>query len=939
MAGTVKGITIEFNGDTTRLQKALKDVRKETRDIDKELGYINKGLKFDATNVDMWKQKQVVLKEAIKSTESNLKSLKDAQAQLDAQGIDRTSAEYRELEREIIKTEDKLKNFKAELKQVSFPGLQALSEKFKEIGDKMQEVGGKVEAFGTGMSKYVTAPITAVGAAATKAFNDVDEGMDIIVKKTGATGDALADMEDRAKSIATSIPTSFDTAGSAIGEVNTRFGLTGDELEDLSVKFIKFAELNGTDVSSSIDSVQSAMAAFGLDAQYAGHYLDTLNKAGQDTGVSVDKLAQDMTANAASLKEMGFNASDSAHFLANLSKNGIDTSTVMTGLRKAFVNGAKDGKSMEETLAELQESMKNADTDTEAYAAAMELFGNKAGPAMAQAIKEGRLELDGLGTTLDDALGNIDTTFESTLDPIDNWKIVLNQAKEVGADLGGTLGEMLLPVIQKVSEVVQKLREKWEGLTPEEQEQIIKIAGIVAAVGPLIAVLGKVISIGGSLMKVLSVIAANPIILVIGAIVAAGVLLWKNWDKIKAKAQELWAKVKPIFDKIKNFIVGSMERTREQTLKAWNAIKNGVTQSIENTKAIITNVFNAINNFMNNHMAGVKNVIVTVWNSIKAVFQSVLGVIKALVSGDMNAIKASIVNVWNTIKTSISNILNAIKQVFANIFSGIKNAVINQMSQTRDQTLAIWNAIKTAASTVWNGIRDTVSNIASGIKNNVQNNWNNMKSGATTAFNAVKNAIVNNLQNTKNTVSTIVNAIKNFFNFDNLKSKISSAFESIKSSITSPLEKAKTTVQGVIDKIKSIFPIKLGKIFSGIKLPHFNISGGVAPWGIGGKGTKPSISIDWYAKGGIFKRPTIFATGSSWKGVGEAGAEAVVPLDTLWQHMEDMGKAIVAGVAATTPQLTGDEVYRAMSAAMKEMSFSIGEREFARILREYGAIT
>ena len=124
--------------------------------------------------------------------------------------------------------------------------------------------------------------------------------------------------------------------GKAVGEVNTRFGLTGDDLEKTTEKFLKFAEVNGTDVASSVDSVQTAMAAFGLGAEDAGNMLDVLNKAGQDTGVSVDKLAQDMASMAPTLQEMGYNASDSAMFLANLSKNGVDASSVMGGMKKAL---------------------------------------------------------------------------------------------------------------------------------------------------------------------------------------------------------------------------------------------------------------------------------------------------------------------------------------------------------------------------------------------------------------------------------------------------------------------------------------------------------------------------------------------------------------------------------------------------------------------------
>lgn len=140
----------------------------------------------------------------------------------------------------------------------------------KEAGDKIKEVGDKTTEVGKGLSTHVTAPIVAIGAASLSAFNEVDKGMDIIVQKTGASGKALKEMQDSMKNLATSIPTDFETAGAAIGEVNTRFGLTGQKLEELSGKFIKFARLNNIDVSTAIDNTQKVISAFRLKAEDAG---------------------------------------------------------------------------------------------------------------------------------------------------------------------------------------------------------------------------------------------------------------------------------------------------------------------------------------------------------------------------------------------------------------------------------------------------------------------------------------------------------------------------------------------------------------------------------------------------------------------------------------------------------------------------------------------
>lgn len=159
----------------------------------------------------------------------------------------------------------------------------------------------------------------------------------ILLSKTGASGDALEEMQTSARNIAKSIPTDFATAGSAVGEVNTRFHMTGQELEDLSQQFVEFASLNDTDVSSSIDNTQKVMEAFNLKSKDAGALLDTMNKVGQDTGISMDTLASSMVSNAASLKELGMSAADAAIFMGQCETSGVDTSTVMAGLKKLLL--------------------------------------------------------------------------------------------------------------------------------------------------------------------------------------------------------------------------------------------------------------------------------------------------------------------------------------------------------------------------------------------------------------------------------------------------------------------------------------------------------------------------------------------------------------------------------------------------------------------------
>ena len=184
-SGKIKGITIEFDGNTTKLGKALKDVDKKTRDLDKELKQVNNALKFNPTNVELWRQKQQLLSEKVGETKKRLDALKLAQKEMDASGVDKSSAEYRELQREIITTESKLKTFESQLKQVGNANLKALEQQFREVGGKIESVGQSLK----GVSLASAGVVAGLGAISYKAGVAADD-LNTLSKVTGiGTGD------------------------------------------------------------------------------------------------------------------------------------------------------------------------------------------------------------------------------------------------------------------------------------------------------------------------------------------------------------------------------------------------------------------------------------------------------------------------------------------------------------------------------------------------------------------------------------------------------------------------------------------------------------------------------------------------------------------------------------------------------------------------------
>ena len=371
-------------------------------------------------------------------------------------------------------------------------GKQAGTTMSKAISDKMCSAGKALTA-------GVTVPLTAGATAAVAAWKEVDVGLDTIVTKTGASGDALDEMSDILKNITTEIPTGFETAGAAIGEVNTRFGVTGDELEDLSAKFIKFADLNDQDVSSSVDSVSKMMAAFGLEASDTGRILDALNVVGQQTGVDVGALSDMVAANAAQFQEMGLSAEEAASLLGSMSMAGLDSSTAMMGLKTAMKNATADGITLDEALQGFAETMQGNGTQSEKLAAAYELFGTRGGAAIMNAVENGELDLAHFTSSLGDFEGSVDETFEGTLDPMDKFQTTLNELKLLGADIVDAAGPALADILGRVGESVKRIAEAWESLSPGMQDFIIKAAGIAAIIGPILTIGSKVLGSVGTI--------------------------------------------------------------------------------------------------------------------------------------------------------------------------------------------------------------------------------------------------------------------------------------------------------------------------------------------------------------------------------------------------------------------------------------------------------
>ena len=249
---------------------------------------------------------------------------------------------------------------------------------------------------------------------------------------------------------------------------------------------------NGTNVTQSVDQVDKIMKAWNIDTSQTGNLLGLLTSKAQETGISVDKLESYVLDNNSAFKEMGLSLPQAINLMAQFDANGVDSTTALAGLKKALQNATAEGKSMDVALEETIGSIKNAKTDTEALQIATELFGKKGAAEMATAIRENRIDLTSLSSSMSEYGTTVEDTYNGTLDPIDNATIAMNNAKLALSTLATTAQTAAAPVIEKVTTKIQELTKWFTSLDEGQQQTIIKVGLVVAAVGPLAIGFGKV---------------------------------------------------------------------------------------------------------------------------------------------------------------------------------------------------------------------------------------------------------------------------------------------------------------------------------------------------------------------------------------------------------------------------------------------------------------
>ena len=664
--------------------------------------------------------------------------------------------------------------------------------------------------------------------------------------------------------------------------------VAGENMEQFGNKVSEAGEKLAP-LSAAGSALLVGLGKLGLDAINAA---DNLNTLAQQTGFTTDEIQKMQYAS--DLVDVSFE--DISGALKKLKSKMDPANETLQALGVSVTNADGSLRNANDVFYDSIEALSKIENETERDQVAMELFG-KGADSLAGIIDDGGASLKKFGKEAED-MGLIlsGETLEDLNDMNDSLDTLKAQLKVSLGKLGSTVAKTFGPSFKKAADWVSKLADKIGNMNPKTLKLITAIAGVAAAISPLLIVGGKLISGVGKVMQLAPKIAGimNPttlgITVVVAAIAALATLIYENWDEIVAWTKNMVDKVKTAWNNLKTAVTGFVDGIKTGVTNAWNNMKTAVSDKMDAIKNGVTSAWDSIKSKVTTAAGNVKDAVSKAWDGVKSASSTAWSAVKDTAVEKFKNIKQAFDENGGGIKGTAAAVITAVKEKWTFGFDLINNLTGGKLDTFKAKVTAAWDNVKSAVSTAmsnlkgsiaesWSTISATVSDKVTSIKTSVTSAWNTMKASVVGAVNGLKSTVLGIWDNLKGGISARIATIKGYL--DGFKSKFTDV---------------KLHIQNIIDRIKSAFNFSWS--FPHINLPHFRVYGGVAPYGLGGRGSLPTISIDWYKKAYenpvMFTSPTVLQTPNGAKGFGDGhGAEIVLGLNKLRQLVGSSGDVTI----------------------------------------------
>lgn len=762
----------------------------------------------------------------------------------------------------VTQAEADLTNMEVQLREVN---AELSRQKFDEYAEKAGKVGSAVETAGQHMMKVTTA-IGGVAAASVTVAANFEQQMSKVQAISGATAEETDKLTESARQWGRDTKYSATEAGEAFEYMALAGWKTDDMLEGIG-GILNLAAASAMDLGTASDIVTDYLTAFGLSAKDAGKFADEMAYAMSHSNTTTEALGEAYKNCAATAASMGYSVEETTAVLMTMANAGVKGGEAGTALNAIMTRLATDTKGCATELSkygvEVYDAQGNMNSLSSILTGVRGVWNNLTDEQQANLAKTiaGTNQFSALQTIMSglsdeaiasgmsfsdysEALQNCDGTASDMAATMqDNLLGRLTQLKSKLEDVGITIGNSLMPFMEKAVAKIGELADKFASLSPQQQETILKIAGVVAALGPLLTITGKAITVSGQISKGVGKVVGklaemgttaggatggmsvlkgaltaitSPVgiaIAAIAGITAVVVTLWKTNEDFRNKITEIWNRIKSVFTEFGQHITDKLnslgfdfENFGEVVKAIWEGfcnvlapiiegVFNNIAIFIETTLNVITGVFDFFVSLFTGDWQGcwdaVKSIFESAWNGLKEYIGNILNTIKGVVDAFLGLFGTSWDEVWNSIKTTFENIWNGIVSFFSGILDGIVNTVTT-----------VWTAISTTISDVLTGIWNTFSNIFTTIRDFVSTVFEAIKNVITVVIMAIAeffSAAFQIITAVQNIITTVWNAVSSVFS--TVWNAISGVITTVWNAISTRIQTTLQTIQNIITTV------------------------------------------------------------------------------------------------------------------------------------------